>query len=231
MAEEYISREEAMEKLGISGHKLDELVSEGRISVAGEGEGQTLSAEDVEKVRLGMQETMAEEPELMLEETAGEPEGEEEPFFDFADELEVEPAEAEGEAEEIIPLEEAEAEGEEDILGEILDEEGAEETVSVSAPEEQTAEITQIEEETYEGEDIEEVITAEEELGGAEEAEEEFGIPYGAPVAVPPEAPVGTGTVVLLVLTLVVMAWAALVLSENILGTSSALTSWAVGAS
>ena len=230
MAEEYISRQEAMEKLGISGHELDELVSDGSISVAGEGEEQRLSAEDVEKVRLDMRDTMAEEPELTLEGTAGEPEEEEEPFFDFADELEVEPAESEGEAEEMIPLEEAEAAGEEDILGEILEEEGAEETVSVSAPEEQTAEITQIEEETYEGEDIEEVITAEEELGRAEEAEEEFGIPYGAPVAVPPEAPVGTGTVVMLVITLAVMVWAALILSENILGTSSGLTSWAVGA-
>ena len=75
-----------------------------------------------------------------------------------------------------------------------------------------------------------EVITAEEELGGIGEPEEEFEIPYGAPVALEPEVPVGALTVLFLVATIMVMAWAALLVSENVLGTSSALTSWSVGA-
>jgi len=218
MAEDYISREEAMERLGVTSEELDRLISEGRISAVQEGEEQKLSAGDVQKIAAERGET--EEPELMLEsEAEGTPEEEEDAVFDFAEELEIASDEAEGE-EEVVAI------SPEDILEE---EETAEETVDVSAPEEQTDEITQVEEEVYEDEDIEEVIAAEDELGTVEAEEEEFEMPYGAPVPVPTEAAIGTGTIVLLVLTIVVMAWAALLLSENILGTNSALTSWCVG--
>jgi len=225
MTEDYISREEAMERLGVTSEELDRLISQGRISAVQEGEEQKLSAGDVQKIVAERGETEPEEPELMLEtEAEGTPEEEQEAVFDFAEELEVAPEETEGEQEEVVAI------GAEDILDDILEEEeSAEETVDISAPEEQTAEITQVEEEIYEGEDIEEVIAAEDELGAVEAEEEEFEMPYGAPVPVPTEAAVGTGTIVLLVLTIVVMAWAALLLSENILGTSSALTSWCVG--
>jgi len=248
MGEEYISREEALRRLGVSGEELDRLVFEGRISPVQEEGEQRFRTDDVDGLRAEMREEA--EPALDIG-RAKEGEAGEEAFFDFTQELELEGEKPEGEAvtqleptqvsagaesvggEETVPdavEEEEEGEEEADILADILEEEAAgelaEETVEVPETEEETSEITRLEEETYEGEEVEEVIAAEEGLGYAEEEGEEFEIPYGVPVGAEPAAPVGGLTVALLVMTLVALVWAAVLVSESVLGTSSALTDW-----
>lgn len=97
----------------------------------------------------------------------------------------------------------------EDITAEIT---GVEDDIDTG--EELTGEITDSEEEAFADQELEEILAGDEGFQADTEAEE-FEVPYGAPVAAQPEAPVATWIVAVLVLAFVVLVIGALFAVEN----------------
>jgi hypothetical protein len=126
----------------------------------------------------------------------------------------------------ILGLEEEAAGGqvsEEELLSEIMEIEGAEESEEDTA--DITADITTMEEPTYEATELEDVLA-----GG--KAEEPFGDEFAVPIpeAVGPEAQATAGMVAMLVIALVILIIAGLFVVDNggTPGFTGGLTSWAV---
>jgi hypothetical protein len=121
---------------------------------------------------------------------------------------------------------------EEDLLSEIMDieEEQAVEAATVDETEDITAEITTMEEPVYEESDLGEVLDVGEEAEfdmGLGEVDE-FQVSYAEPIEMA-EAPVSGWAVALLVVTLILMGFAALLVTENASNPdfSTKLVSWA----
>ena len=102
--------------------------------------------------------------------------------------------------------------GSEDVTAEITGME--DDTSDTDAGEELTGEITEAEEDAFGDQELEEILAGDEGFQADTEAEE-FEVPYGAPVAAQPQAPVATWIVAVLVLTFVVLVIGALFAVEN----------------